>query len=109
MLQLGLAGYDGNRMDDLDFDKCPPQSVSDSLWRAALTPLSLAVITPPLVHCLVSRALPSGSLRAEHTQSCSAVRYKWALWCYSFGSCWLPRESESSQFVTAKSNELWPF
>lgn len=56
-------------MDDLDFDKCPPQSVSDSLWRPALAPLSLAVITPPLVHCLVSRALPSGSLRAEHRQS----------------------------------------
>ena len=57
MLHPEIACYDGSRVDYLDFDECPTptQAAGDLLWRPALTPHNMDVMSPLLVHCLVSR------------------------------------------------------
>lgn len=89
-LQLGMAGYDGHRVDDADLIDVP---VTLQVARFGGLPGSFCMAALP-PHCLGCRALPSGSLRVEYTQSRSSVRYKWVLWSCSSGGCCRPRKSE---------------
>ena len=89
-LQLGMAGYDGHRVDDADLIDVPV-TLQVACFGGLPGSFCMAALPP---HCLGCRALPSGSLRVEYTQSRSSVRYKWVLWSCSSGGCCQPRRSE---------------